>query len=40
MKEIVISVVAIIIIAFAAAYGLDAMNWSAAGKYTATGVRL
>lgn len=40
MKEIVISVIAIVIIAVAASYGLQAMNWSASGKYTTSSVRL
>lgn len=40
MKEIIISVVAIVIIAVAAHYGLEAMDWSAANKYASSPVRL
>ena len=40
MKEIIIAVVAIVIISVAASYGLEAMNWSAEGKYTSSHVRL
>jgi hypothetical protein len=40
VKEFVIAVVAIVVIAVAASYGLDAMNWSAANKYATDQVRL
>ena len=40
MKEIIISVIEIVIIAVAASYALDAMHWSAAGKYSSSNVRL
>jgi uncharacterized protein YxeA len=40
MKEIFIAIVAIIVIAFAASYGLEKMNWTAANKYRSTDVRL
>jgi uncharacterized protein YxeA len=40
MKEIVISIVAIIIISAAASYALHALNWSASGKYSSSSVRL
>ena len=40
MKEIVIATVAIVLVAVVASFALDAMNWSAAGKYTTTNVRL
>jgi len=34
MKEIVISIAAIALIAVAAHYGLEAMNWTAANTYS------
>ena len=40
MKEFIIAVVAIIVVAVAAHYGLDAMNWSAANTYSSSQVRL
>jgi hypothetical protein len=40
MKEIIISAVAVVIIAVAASYGLSAMHWSAASKYSTSNVRL
>ena len=40
MKEIIISIVAIVVIAIAAHYGLEAMDWSAASKYASGPVRL
>ena len=40
MKEIIISIVAIVLIAVAASFGLDAMDWTATGIYTSTNVRL
>lgn len=40
MKEFIIAVVAIIVVAAAAHYGLDAMNWTAANKYSSSQVRL
>ncbi len=40
MKEIIIAVVAIVVISIAASYGLEAMSWSAEGKYTSSQVRL
>lgn len=40
MKEIIFSTVAIVIIAVAAAYGLEALNWDAANKYSSSQVRL
>ena len=40
MREIIISAIAVVIIATAAHYGLQALHWSAAGKYSTTNVRL
>ena len=40
MKEIIIAIVAIVVIAFAASYGLDSMNWTAQNKYASDQVRL
>ncbi|MGI9476834.1 MAG: hypothetical protein ACR2PI_09010 [Hyphomicrobiaceae bacterium] len=40
MKEFIIAVVAIIVLAVAAHYGLDAMDWSAESKYSSGQVRL
>jgi hypothetical protein len=40
MKEIIFALIAIAIVATATSYGLEAMNWSAAGTYTSTNVRL
>ena len=40
MKEIIIAVVAIVVVAIAASYGLEAMNWSAENKHTSSQVRL
>ena len=40
MKEFIIAVVAIVIIAAAAKFGLDAMHWSAADQYSTTNVHL
>ena len=40
MKEIFFAIIAIVIIAVATSYGLEAMDWSAAGKYTSASVRL
>lgn len=34
MKEIVLSIVLIVVIGVAAAYGLKAMDWSAQSKFT------
>ncbi|MEM7747404.1 MAG: hypothetical protein AAF346_04070 [Pseudomonadota bacterium] len=34
MKEIVLSIVLIAVVGVAAAYGLQAMDWSAESKYT------
>ena len=34
MKEIVLSCVLIVVIGVVAAFGLDAMNWSAEAKFT------
>lgn len=34
MREIVLSFVLIVVIGVAAAFGLDAMNWSAEAKFT------
>ena len=40
MKEILFATAAMVIIAVAASFALEAMNWSAAGTYTTTNVRL
>jgi len=40
MKEFIIAVIAVIVVAIAANYGLDAMNWSAASTYSSSQVRL
>ena len=40
MKEIIISIVAIVVIAIAAHFGLEAMDWSAASTYASNPVRL
>jgi uncharacterized protein YxeA len=40
MKEIFIAIIAIVLIAFAASYGLKTMNWTAANIYRSTDVRL
>ena len=40
MKEIVIAIVAIVVISFAASYGLDSMNWTAENRFASGQVRL
>lgn len=40
MKEIILSTVAIVIISVIAAYGLQAMDWTAANTYATDSVRL
>lgn len=40
MKEIIIAIIAIAVIAAGAYAGLDAMNWTAANKYSTESVRL
>jgi len=40
MKEILFAIVAIVLISFAASYGLKSMNWTAASMYKSGDVRL
>ncbi len=40
MKEFLFATIAVIIIAVAAAYGLDAMNWTAENAHATQNIRL